>query len=224
MTTLLAFLGAVLGGLILNLMPCVFPILSLKALGLARTGTSPAAARREALAYTAGVVTVCLALGAALIALRASGAAFGWAFQLQNPVVVGALAVLFAALAFNLAGLYELPTPAFAGRAGHVGAFATGALAAFVATPCSGPFMGAALGAAIMLRAPRPAPQPWPLDGLAAPHPRPADVPHRARAPVGARATDRRRRDGAGSRGYTDSDTGAAVDRETSGRVAREWL
>jgi thiol:disulfide interchange protein len=153
-TTLLAFLGAVLGGLILNVMPCVFPILSLKALGLARTGTSPAAARREALAYTAGVVTVCLALGAALIALRApSGAAFGWAFQLQNPVVV-ALAVLFAALAFNLAGLYELPTPAFAGRAGHVGAFATGALAAFVATPCSGPFMGAALGAAIMLPAP----------------------------------------------------------------------
>jgi thiol:disulfide interchange protein len=152
-TTLLAFLGAVLGGLILNVMPCVFPILCLKALGLARTGTSPAAARREALAYTAGVVTVCLALGAALIALRASGAAFGWAFQLQNPVVV-ALAVLFAALAFNLAGLYELPTPAFAGRAGHVGAFATGALAAFVATPCSGPFMGAALGAAIMLPAP----------------------------------------------------------------------
>jgi thiol:disulfide interchange protein len=152
-TTLLAFLGAVLGGLILNVMPCVFPILSLKALGLARTGTSPAAARREALAYTAGVVTVCLALGAALIALRASGAAFGWAFQLQNPVVV-ALAVLFAALAFNLAGLYELPTPAFAGRAGHVGAFATGALAAFVATPRSGPFMGAALGAAIMLPAP----------------------------------------------------------------------
>lgn len=154
MTTLLAFLGAVLGGLILNVMPCVFPILSLKALGLARTGTSPAAARREALAYTAGVVSVCLALGAALIALRASGAAFGWAFQLQNPVVVGALAVLFAVLAFNLAGLYELPTPAFAGRAGHVGAFATGALAAFVATPCSGPFMGAALGAAMMLPAP----------------------------------------------------------------------
>ena len=119
MTTLLAFLGAVLGGLILNVMPCVFPILSLKALGLARTGTSPAAARREALAYTAGVVSVCLALGAALIALRASGAAFGWAFQLQNPVVVGALAVLFAVLAFNLAGLYELPTPAFAGRAGQ---------------------------------------------------------------------------------------------------------
>jgi thiol:disulfide interchange protein len=154
MTILMAFLAAVLGGLILNVMPCVFPILSLKAIGLARTGASAEAARHEALAYTAGVVSVCIALGAALIALRASGAAFGWAFQLQNPYVVGGLAVLFVALALNLAGLYELPTPAFAGRAGQVGAFATGALAAFVATPCSGPFMGAALGAAIVLPAP----------------------------------------------------------------------
>lgn len=151
MTSLTAFLGAILGGLILNVMPCVFPILSLKALSLAKTGASAAAARREALGYTAGVVTVCLALGAALLSLRAGGTAVGWAFQLQNPWIVGGLIVLFIMMGLNLAGAYELPTPSFAGRAGRLGAFATGALAAFVATPCSGPFMGAALGAALVL-------------------------------------------------------------------------
>ncbi|WP_374296830.1 protein-disulfide reductase DsbD family protein [Sphingomonas sp.] len=150
-TALLALLGAVLGGVILNVMPCVFPILSLKALSLARGGATPAAARSEALAYSAGVVLVCVGLGAALLALRAGGATMGWAFQLQDPRVIGVLLLLVAGIAFNLAGLFELPTPAFAGRSGHAGAFATGALAAFVATPCTGPFMGAALGAALVL-------------------------------------------------------------------------
>ncbi len=150
---LAAFGGALLGGLLLNVMPCVFPILSLKALGLARSGESEHHARIEALAYTAGVVLVCLALGGTLLALRAGGASAGWAFQLQDPRVVGVLLLLVAAIALNLAGLFELPTPRFAGRGGASGAFMTGALAAFVATPCTGPFMGAALGAALVLPA-----------------------------------------------------------------------
>lgn len=148
---LAAFAGAVLGGLLLNIMPCVFPILSLKALSLARAGETERGTRREAVAYAAGVVVVCLALGGTLLALRAGGAAVGWAFQLQDPRVIGALLLLVAGIALNLAGLFELPTPRFAGRSGTTGAFATGALAAFIATPCSGPFMGAALGAALVL-------------------------------------------------------------------------
>ncbi|QXT36889.1 thioredoxin family protein [Sphingomonas sanguinis] len=149
----LAFLGAVLGGLLLNIMPCVFPILSLKALSLAKGGGDERNARTEALAYTAGVVLVCVGLGVVLLALRAGGQSAGWAFQLQDPRVIGILLLLVAGIAFNLAGLFELPTPAFAGRSGAMGSFATGALAAFVATPCSGPFMAGALGAALVLPA-----------------------------------------------------------------------
>jgi thiol:disulfide interchange protein len=152
-TALVAFAGAVLGGLILNIMPCVFPILSLKALSLARGGESEAGARAEALAYTAGVVLVCVGLGAAILGLRAGGSAVGWAFQLQDPRAIVVLLLLSVAIALNLAGLFEVPTPRFAGEGGSAGAFATGALAAFVATPCTGPFMGAALGAALVLPA-----------------------------------------------------------------------
>ncbi len=154
---LLAFAGAVLGGLLLNIMPCVFPILSLKALSLAKANDAGGNPRGEALAYTAGVVLVCLALGGALLALRAGGATLGWAFQLQDPRVILLLLLLVTAIAFNLAGLFEISAPGFVNRAaakGHGGAFATGALAAFIATPCTGPFMGAALGAALVL--------PWP--------------------------------------------------------------
>jgi DsbC/DsbD-like thiol-disulfide interchange protein/cytochrome c biogenesis protein CcdA len=151
-TALLSFLGAVLGGLILNIMPCVFPILSLKALSLARSGETARAARHEALAYSAGVILVCVALGGAMLGLRAGGSAIGWAFQLQNPATIALLLMLSVAIALNLAGLFEVPMPAFAGQAGGAGgAFATGALAAFIATPCTGPFMGAALGAALVL-------------------------------------------------------------------------
>jgi len=153
----LAFLGAVLGGLILNIMPCVFPILSLKALSLAKANAEGGSPRAEALAYTAGVVLVCLVLGGALLALRAGGATLGWAFQLQDPRVILVLLLLVTGISFNLAGLFELSAPGFVNRAaskGTGGAFATGALAAFVATPCTGPFMGAALGAALVL--------PWP--------------------------------------------------------------
>lgn len=150
-TALLAFVGAIAGGLLLNFMPCVFPILSLKALGLARSGETEAHARAEAVFYTAGVVLVCVVLGGFLLALRAGGSAAGWAFQLQDARVIGALLLLMTAIALNLSGLFELPTPRIVNGNGGAGAFATGALAAFVATPCSGPFMGAALGAALVL-------------------------------------------------------------------------
>ncbi|MCM8731744.1 protein-disulfide reductase DsbD family protein [Hephaestia sp. GCM10023244] len=149
---LLAFLGAVLGGLILNIMPCVFPILSLKALSLARAGIDERHARREGVAYTAGVVLTCVALGAIILGLRAGGSAIGWAFQLQDPRMIVVLFVLALAIALNLAGVFQIPTPRFVNRAaGSGGAFLTGVLAAFVATPCTGPFMGAALGAALVL-------------------------------------------------------------------------
>ena len=146
-----ALFGALLGGLLLNVMPCVFPILSLKALSLAKTGGDERAARREALAYSAGAILVCLALGGLLLGLRAGGATVGWAFQLQDPRVILVLLLLVTAIALNLAGLFELPALAAGDRLPRGGAFSTGALAAFVATPCTGPFMGAALGAALVL-------------------------------------------------------------------------
>jgi thiol:disulfide interchange protein len=152
---LAALLSAIVGGLLLNVMPCVFPILSLKALSLAKAGGDEGAARREGIAYTAGAVLICLGLGAALLGLRAGGAAAGWAFQLQDPRVILSLLLLITAVALNLAGLFELPALTGGGRlaeqSGVSGAFWTGALAAFVATPCTGPFMGAALGAALVL-------------------------------------------------------------------------
>ncbi|GIX20545.1 MAG: thio:disulfide interchange protein [Erythrobacter sp.] len=151
-------LGALLGGMLLNIMPCVFPILSLKALSLARAGESEAQARAEALAYTAGVVLACLGLGALLLALRAAGQQVGWAFQLQEPGVVVALLVLASVITANLAGLFDLPALSLnrpgQPTGGAAGAFATGLLAAFIATPCTGPFMAAALGAALLLPAP----------------------------------------------------------------------
>ena len=153
-------LAALAGGLILNIMPCVFPILSLKALSLARAGESERHARAEGLAYAAGVVLACVGLGGLLLALRAGGSEVGWAFQLQEPGVVAALLLLAVAITANFAGLFELSVPGFANtasigasqRPGTIsGAFATGLLAAFVATPCTGPFMAAAMGAALLL-------------------------------------------------------------------------
>jgi DsbC/DsbD-like thiol-disulfide interchange protein/cytochrome c biogenesis protein CcdA len=151
-TILLAIGGALLGGLILNIMPCVFPILSLKALSLAKAGGDERSARRDALAYTAGAVAVCVALGGVILALRAGGSAVGWAFQLQDPRVIIVLLLLVMAIALNLAGLFELPVIG-GGIAAQGNGFVTGALAAFIATPCTGPFMGAALGAALVLPA-----------------------------------------------------------------------
>ena len=153
----LILLGAVLGGLILNIMPCVFPILSLKALALAKGNVGAVQARNEALAYTAGVVLVVTALGGLVLALRAAGSQVGWAFQLQDPRVIAFLLLLVTGIALNLAGLFEITlTTGNLGqdkaRSGGVGgSFFTGALAAFVATPCTGPFMAGALGAALVL-------------------------------------------------------------------------
>ena len=145
----LAVLGALAGGLVLNVMPCVFPILSLKALALARGNAEKA--HHEALAYTAGVVLACLALGGAMLGLRAAGEQVGWAFQLQDPGVVAVLLLLAVAITANFAGLFELPGLSLERGAGSMGAFGTGLLAAFVATPCTGPFMAAAMGAALVL-------------------------------------------------------------------------
>jgi DsbC/DsbD-like thiol-disulfide interchange protein/cytochrome c biogenesis protein CcdA len=143
--------GALFGGLLLNLMPCVFPILSLKAMSLVRAGESEAQARREGLAYTAGVVLACLALGTVLLALRAAGEEIGWAFQLQEPGIVALLLLLAVAITANFLGLFEMALPGLSGGHEARGAFATGLLAAFVATPCTGPFMAAAMGAALLL-------------------------------------------------------------------------
>ena len=145
--------GALVGGLILNIMPCVFPILSLKALSLARAGGSETQARTEGLAYTAGVVLACVALGGIMLALRAAGQQVGWAFQLQEPGVVVALLVLATVITMNFAGIFELPS-VDTGNAHGRSAFATGLLAAVAATPCTGPFMAAALGAALLLPTP----------------------------------------------------------------------
>ncbi|MFM7027058.1 MAG: protein-disulfide reductase DsbD family protein [Chakrabartia sp.] len=154
-TVLIALGGALLGGVLLNIMPCVFPVISLKALSLARAGGNARAAKVEALAYAAGVILTCLALGGVLLGLRAGGMAVGWAFQLQEPRVILLLLLLATAIALNLAHIFHLRGfgggEALAGKDGTAGAFWTGVLAAFVATPCTGPFMAAALGAALVL-------------------------------------------------------------------------
>ncbi|WP_427964839.1 protein-disulfide reductase DsbD family protein [Altererythrobacter sp.] len=147
----LLLLGALAGGLLLNIMPCVFPILSIKAISLARAGESEAQARRDGLAYTAGAMLASVALGAVMLVLRAAGEQIGWAFQLQEPSVVVFLLLLAVAITANFAGLFELPSLAITRDDKPASSFATGLLAAFVATPCTGPFMAAALGAALLL-------------------------------------------------------------------------
>lgn len=150
---------AFLGGLVLNLMPCVFPILSLKVLSLADF------ARREdglfhGLAYGAGAVLSFVVLGGLLLTLRAGGTAIGWGFQLQSPIVVGLLAYLLLTMGLSLSGVAEFGAGlAGAGsrlgeRGGLAGAFGTGVLATVVAAPCTAPFMGAALGFALVAPAP----------------------------------------------------------------------
>ncbi len=146
---LIAVLGAIAGGILLNLMPCVFPILALKALHLARAGGEVREVRSDGFAYMAGAIVGTGALGAVLLAIRAAGAEAGWAFQLQDPRTIILLLLLAVAITANLLGLFELPV--LGGRAMPAGSFGTGALAAFVATPCAGPFLGAALGTALLL-------------------------------------------------------------------------
>ena len=151
-TTLFAALAlALLGGLILNLMPCVLPVLSLKALSLAESGRSGGYARRSALWYTAGVLVSFVAVGALAISLRAAGQALGWGFQLQQPWVVGLLAYVMFAVGLSLSGVFAVGYRlAGAGhglmqRTGPAGDFFTGVLAVVVASPCTAPFMGLAL-------------------------------------------------------------------------------
>jgi thiol:disulfide interchange protein DsbD len=154
-----ALLGALLGGLLLNLMPCVFPVLAIKVVGFARHGADRRSHRRAGLAYTAGALLSFLALGAAMLALRAAGTQLGWGFQLQSPAVVAALAALFTLIGLNLAGVFEFrmlaPTSLGAVQAKHPLAndFLSGVLAVVVASPCTAPFMGASLGFAIGLPA-----------------------------------------------------------------------
>ena len=151
----LAVAGAFMGGLLLNLMPCVLPVLSLKVLGFARHAGDARGAWRHGLAFTAGVLASFWVLAGALLALRAGGAQVGWGFQLQSPAFVVFLAGLFFLLGLNLFGVFEVGASLTAagnlvqGRSGLGASFANGALATIVATPCTAPFMGSALGWAL---------------------------------------------------------------------------
>jgi thiol:disulfide interchange protein len=153
-----AILGALLGGMILNLMPCVFPVLAIKVVGFVNV-KNPATRLATGLAYTAGVVLSFLALGALLLGLRAAGAQLGWGFQLQSPAVVAGLAVMFTLMGLNLAGLFEfgnfLPSRVASLQAKNptVDSFLSGVLATAIASPCTAPFMGASLGYAVGLPA-----------------------------------------------------------------------
>jgi len=147
----LALAFAFLGGLILNVMPCVLPVLAMKALALAgHAGADRRRARAESFSYSLGAILSFVVFGGLIVALRAGGAAIGWGFQLQEPVVVAALAVLMVAVGLNLSGAYEFMPVALgetlARRGGNVGAFFTGVLAVAVAAPCTAPFMATAIG------------------------------------------------------------------------------
>jgi thiol:disulfide interchange protein/DsbC/DsbD-like thiol-disulfide interchange protein len=159
LTLVAALLGALLGGLILNLMPCVFPILAIKVVGFTRHAADRRGHRLAGLAYTAGVMASFAALGGLMLALRAAGEELGWGFQLQSPVVVAALAALFTLIGLNLAGMFQfgnvLPSRLATLQARHPAgdAFLSGMLAVAVASPCTAPFMGASLGFAVGLPA-----------------------------------------------------------------------
>lgn len=155
----LALLGAFAGGLILNLMPCVLPVLAIKLVGFAQHSRAHRAHRVAGMAYTAGVVLSFLALGAGVLALRAAGEQLGWGFQLQSPAVVSVLAAFFTLIALNLFGLFEfgqiLPSRVTSFQYKHpvMDAALSGVLAVAVASPCTAPFMGASLGLAMTLPA-----------------------------------------------------------------------
>lgn len=152
----IAVVSGLIGGLLLNLMPCVFPVIGLKVLGFAgHSGRDPRKARQGALAFGAGVLLSFWLLAAALLALQAAGETIGWGFQLQSPAFVAAIALLFVLMALNFAGTFEIGVamtrvgnldPMNDDRGGALRAFGSGALAVLVATPCSAPFMGSALG------------------------------------------------------------------------------
>ena len=146
-----ALLLALGGGLVLNLMPCVLPVLSIKAVSVLESGENRATARRHALFYTAGVLVSFAALGLGILALRSAGNALGWGTQLQQPLVVGALALVMLAVGLSMSGVVQLGAALgntgahLASRSGPAGDFFTGVLAVVVASPCTAPFMGSAL-------------------------------------------------------------------------------
>ena len=155
-TLLWSALGALLGGLLLNLMPCVFPVLAIKALNVAKLGgESRLAIRVQTLAYTVGVVFTMLIVGAVLESLRAAGGQIGWGFQFQSPAFVTFTAWLVFVIGMNLAGIFEFSSrfagigSTLAARKGVEGSFVTGLVAVVVATPCTAPFMGAAIASAL---------------------------------------------------------------------------
>tara|TARA_R110002124_G_scaffold65499_2_gene179100 strand:+ start:8744 stop:10891 length:2148 start_codon:yes stop_codon:yes gene_type:complete len=157
-----ALLFALLGGLILNLMPCVFPILAMKAAALSASAHDPVEARRDGLAFLAGVLVSFVVLAAAMLVLRVLGESVGWGFQLQSPAVIAGLALLMLAVGLNLSGVFHVGaglqgvgSGPLARLPGGLGAFFTGVLAVVVAAPCTAPFMAFALGAALLM--------PWPL-------------------------------------------------------------
>ena len=158
-TLLAALIGALLGGMLLNLMPCVFPILAIKVMSFTRHANDQRGHRVSGLAYSAGVVLSFLALGALMLALRSAGEQLGWGFQLQSPATVAALAALFTVMGLNLAGLFEfgqfLPSRVLLVEAKNpaINAFLSGVLAVAIASPCTAPFMGASLGLALALPA-----------------------------------------------------------------------
>ena len=152
-----ALLAALLGGLILNLMPCVLPVLALKAMAYTRAGDNPKAHLNASILFTAGVVLSMLALGGLVFGLRAAGQQVGWGFQLQSPWVIASLAALFTLIALNLWGLFEVGTQVqslagnFQSRHAWFDSFGSGVLAVAVASPCTAPFMGASVGLAFGL-------------------------------------------------------------------------
>jgi thiol:disulfide interchange protein/DsbC/DsbD-like thiol-disulfide interchange protein len=149
-------LFAFLGGLILNLMPCVFPILAIKAVAIAGlSGRERGAVRTQAVSYTLGVLFAFAGLSASLLAFRTAGSFAGWGFQFQSPAFVASMAFVFLLVGLNLSGVFEIgggfvgAGNQLAGRGGHLGSFFTGLLAVLVATPCTAPFMGAAIAAGL---------------------------------------------------------------------------
>lgn len=159
-TELIGFIGAAfVGGLILNLMPCVFPVLAIKIMGfVGQVGEDRRKIFVHGLVFGGGVMVSFWTLAAALLIIRAGGQQLGWGFQLQNPVFVGIMALLMLAIGLNLAGLFEIGTSVMAkagqastkvGHQGYSGSFFSGVLATALATPCSAPFMAPAVGAAL---------------------------------------------------------------------------
>ena len=158
-TWIFAMLGALLGGILLNLMPCVFPVLAIKLLSITQLADRPRDMKLSAWAFTAGVLISFLVIGALMLALRAAGSQMGWGFQLQSPWVVGALAMLFAVIGLNLSGMFEFGAFAPSSVAGFqwanpiTNSLWSGVFAVVIASPCTAPFMGASLGLAIGLPA-----------------------------------------------------------------------